>query len=305
MIKINILKFLLPCIIVFTIQFSFAQNDGAGNTGLSFLKLGVTSRAVSLGEAVVANSIDASSTHYNPAAMFLGAKVNALFMHNEQILGVRTEYLGVKVKMEKYAFGFSLNNTAIADIEVREIAGEPLDKFTAQDIAIGLSAAYKINNELQFGITGKFIYEKIFIDNASGYGFDFGGLYQKNNISIGASVTNLGSMNELRTEATKLPSAVRIGGSYLIMFPKITSGLQISIDGFKVMDGGSIHGNAGAEFTYKDFLSLRAGYQTGYEDRGLTTGVGLKYKAFTLDYAFVPYKYSLGNSHTFTLGTSF
>lgn len=297
--------FILSAMISLAVNFSFSQNDGTGNTGLAFLKLGVTSRAVSLGEAVVANSIDASSTHYNPAAMFLGSKINVLFMHNEQILGIRTEFLGAKVKMEKFAFGFSLNNTSISDIEVREIPGEVQDKFTAQDFAVGLSAAYKINNELQFGVTGKFIYEKIFIDNASGYAVDFGGLYQKSNLSIGASVTNIGSMNELRTEATKLPTALRFGGSYYFEFPKLSGGLRVSIDGFKVMDGGTLHGNAGAEFTYKDFLSLRAGYQTGYDDRSLTTGVGLKYKAFTLDYAFVPYKYSLGNSHTFTLGTSF
>jgi hypothetical protein len=292
-------------ILILAINISFSQNEGTGNTGLSFLKLGLTSRAISLGEAVVSNSIDASSTHYNPAAMFLGSDVNALFMHNEQILGVRTEFLAAKVKLEKFAFGISLNNTSIANIEVREIAGEPLEKFTAQNFAIGLSAAYKINNELQIGLTGKFLYEKIFIDNSSGIALDFGGLYRKDYISIGASISNIGSMNELRKVATALPAAIRLGGTYLFGFEKLDGGLLIALDGFKVLDGGKFHGNAGAEFIYKDFLSIRAGYQTGYEDKGITTGIGLKYKVFSLDYAFVPYKYSLGNSHTVTLGTSF
>ena len=66
-----------------------------------------------------------------------------------------------------------------------------------------------------------------------------------------------------------------------------------------------MHANLGAEFTYKDLLSVRAGYQSGFDDRFLTTGIGLKYKAFALDYAFVPYRYSLGSSNTFTLGASF
>src|SRR5258706_14406013 len=89
----------------------FAQNDGAGNTGLAFLKLGVTSRSIAMGEAVVSNVDDASATFYNPAALLKGSNVNLLFMHNESILGVRTEYFAAKVKFSRLALGLSLNNT--------------------------------------------------------------------------------------------------------------------------------------------------------------------------------------------------
>ena len=298
----NILVTILSLLITGSV---FAQNDGAGNTGLSFLKLGVSSRAVSLGEAVVSNSYDASATHYNPAGLFLGSDVNAIFMHNEQILGVRTEYLAAKIKFDKVALGFGLNNTSISDIEVREIPDALLDVFTAQNFAFGLSGAYKINDMVQVGITAKFLYEKIYVDNASGYAFDFGGLYSKDNLSIGAAISNIGSMTELRSASTKLPALGRFGASYLIDVPNLDGGVRIGADGFKVFDGGKFHVNAGAEFLYKDFLSIRAGYQSGYEDRNFTTGIGLKYKAFSLDYAFVPYRYALGSSHTITVGTSF
>lgn len=284
---------------------ALAQNDGAGNTGLAFLKLGVTSRAISLGDAVVSYNEDASATFYNPAAMFTGPNVNALFMHNEQVLGIRTEYLAVKVKFNKLAFGVSLNNTSVNDIEIREIPGEPLGTFTAQNFAFGLSAGYRVNNNFSFGLTGKFIYEKIYVDNANGFAFDFGGLYNYDKLSFGLSISNLGSMNELNNESSKLPSSIRGGASYLLDLPKINATVRIGIDGYKVMDGGKVHANAGAEFLYKDFLALRVGYQSGYENKNLTTGLGIKYKAFNLDYAFVPYRYSIGSSHTITLGTNF
>lgn len=284
---------------------ALAQNDGAANTGLAFLKLGVTSRAISLGDAVVSYNEDASATFYNPAAMFTGPNVNALFMHNEQVLGIRTEYLAAKVKFNKLAFGVSLNNTSVNDIEIREIPGEPLGTFTAQNFAFGLSAGYRVNNNLSFGLTGKFIYEKIYVDNANGFAFDFGGLYNYNKLSFGLSISNLGSMNELNNESSKLPSSIRGGASYLLDLPKINATVRIGIDGYKVMDGGKVHANAGAEFLYKDFLALRVGYQSGYENKNLTTGLGIEYKAFNLDYAFVPYRYSIGSSHTITLGTNF
>jgi hypothetical protein len=292
-------------LLLFTASYLYSQNDGAANTGLAFLKLGVTSRSISLGDAVVSYNEDASATHYNPAAMFLGSKVNALFMHNEQVLGIRTEFLAAKVKFEKFAFGLSLNNTSVDDIEIREIPGEAQGTFTAQNFAFGLSAGYKVNSNLSLGFTGKFLYEKIYVDNASGIAFDFGGIYNMEKLSFGLSVSNLGSMSELQNEATKLPSAIRGGASYLLDLPKINATVRIGVDGYKVLDGGSVHANTGAEFLYKDFLALRVGYQSGYENKNLTTGLGVKYKAFNLDYAFVPYRYSIGSSHTITLGTNF
>jgi hypothetical protein len=298
-------KYFVVLILMFPVLSIYAQNDGAANTGMSFLKLGVTSRAVALGEAVVSFTDDASATHYNPANLFLGSNVNVMFMHNEQVLGIRTEFLAGKVKYNKFAFGFHMNSTSISDIEVREIPGPPQDVFTAQNFDFALSGAYKINDNIQFGVTTKFLYEKIYINNASGYAFDFGGLYHKDKFAAGISFANYGSMGALVNEKIKLPASVRLGASYLFDIPKLNGGLRAAIDGFKVNDGGKFHINGGAEFVFRDLLSIRAGYQTGYDDRSFTTGIGIKYKAFNLDYAFVPYKYSLGNSHTFTLGTSF
>lgn len=298
-------KLFLAVLLTSLVLNTYAQNDGAANTGMAFLKLGVTSRAVALGEAVVSFTDDASATHYNPANLFLGSNVNVLFMHNEQVLGVRTEFLAAKVRLNKLAFGFNMNNSSVNDIQVREIPGPPQDIFTAQNFAFSISAAYKINDNIQAGITTKYLFEKIFINNATGYAFDLGGIYHKDRFSAGISLANFGSMGALVTEKIKLPSSLRLGASYLFDIPKLSGGLRAAVDGFKVMDGGNFHIDGGAEFVFKDLLSIRAGYQTGYEDRSFTTGIGIKYKAFNLDYAFVPYKYSLGNSHTFTLGTSF
>lgn len=284
---------------------SFSQNDGAANTGLSFLKLGVTSRTIAMGDAGVSFIEDASATHYNPASLTIGSRINVLFMHNEQVLGVRTEFLAGKVKFSKLSLGISVNNTSVDDIEIRNIPGEPIGTFTAQNFALGLSAGYKVNDNLSIGLTGKFLYEKIYVDNANGYALDLGGLYTSDRFSAGLSISNIGSMNELRNEATKLPTSVRGGASYLVILTGISSGLRICADGYKVLDGGGFHANLGAEFLYKNFLAVRAGYQSGYENKNLTTGIGIKYKVFNLDYAFVPYKYSTGSSHTITLGTNF
>lgn len=54
----------------------------------------------------------------------------------------------------------------------------------------------------------------------------------------------------------------------------------------------------GVERSYRN-LSLRAGYQTGYDEKNFSFGLGITYRNFHLDYAFVPYQSDLGSAHRF------
>ena len=141
------------------------------------------------------------------------------------------------------------------------------------------------------------------MDEASGMAFDFGANFNKEDVNVSFVVANVGSINELRNESTKLPTYVRFGGSYKTVKGNLS--YLFGTDGFKVMDGGTFHLHTGAEVGYKETVFLRAGYQTQYENKSFTAGLGLKYKALNLDYAFVPYKNEFGSSNSFSLGLTF
>jgi hypothetical protein len=47
-------------------------------------------------------------------------------------------------------------------------------------------------------------------------------------------------------------------------------------------------------------LALRAGYQTGYDDKGLAAGLGLYLKNLEFGYAYTPFLSNLGDSHRFS-----
>jgi hypothetical protein len=296
-------KILTVIFIIFLGTGLFAQNDGSANTGLTFLKLGVGARSIAMGDAFSSVADDGTAVIYNPARLNSGLNNNVTIMYNSAMQDLTNNYIGTKVKFNKLGIGFGLLKTSVSDIEVRTIPGAPIDKFDAQNISMNLALCYELYKNLTFGISSKLIYEKIYIEEASGVGFDIGTNFTKDNISVSFVLSNLGSINALKEASSKLPTAVRFGGAY--NFRKSNLNFILALDGFKVLDGGKMHINSGAEIGYKDLLFIRLGYQTAYENKGFTSGLGLKYKGILLDYAFIPYSDSFGTSNTLSLGFNF
>ncbi|KXK05820.1 MAG: Outer membrane protein transport protein (OMPP1/FadL/TodX) [Chlorobi bacterium OLB4] len=282
----------------------YSQNDGAGNTGFAFLKLGVGAPSISMGDAYSSLTDDATAVIYNPARLINGANTNVVLMHSNQMEDLNHDFIAGKMKIsDKFAFGIGFLKTGISDIEIRQIPGEREGEFNAEYLSMGVSAAYKLSEFLTVGATGKFIYEKLYVDDASGVAFDIGANYIMDDLSLSAVLSNFGSVNGLRHVETKLPTAIRLGAGYTQTRGDFA--FRFGLEGYKIIDGGSFHINSGGELGYKEIVFVRVGYQTAYENRGLTTGIGLKYKNFNVDYAYVPYSLDFGNSNTFSLGISF
>jgi len=288
--------------LAFTVS-AFSQNDGAANTGLAYLKLGIGARSIAMGEAFSSLSDDGTAFIYNPARMNANENGNVTAMFNKTMLDMTTNYVGAKFRIKKFGIGIGLLKTTISDIEVRNTPGAPLDKFNADNFSGGISLSYEVYKNLAVGITGKLLYEKIYIDEASGFGMDFGANYLYDNFSFAAVLSNVGSMNALKNSETKMPTSLRFGASYI--YKKENFSLTGAVDGYKVLDGGNFHGHFGAEGGYKDFVFLRAGYMSGYDNKGFTAGVGFKYKSLYIDYAFQPYSTGFGSGNSLSLGYNF
>lgn len=301
--KLNKKIILIALTFIFSASLSFSQNDGSGNTGLAFLKLGVGARSVAMGEAFSSVSEDATAYIYNPAMLNFSEKTNIYLSHNVGLFDQKNTFIGAKVNMNKLNLGFGLLRSGVDDIEVRLTPGAAIDKFDSQNLSLGLSGSYEVYKNLSFGVTAKFLYEKIFTDEATGFALDLGTSYRQNNLTFGFVVANIGSMNELNKVSTKIPTLVRFGGSYKKNMDKFS--FVIAADGFKVLDGGKFHLHSGIEGGYKDLLFVRAGYQTNYDNKGFSAGIGFKYMGITLDYALVPYYDTFGTGNTISLGYIF
>lgn len=294
-------------LLIFLFSAAFVLPQSAGNTGLSFLKYGFGARNISMGDAGTALSNDLTALFYNPAKLALTERSEVLFMHNEWIQDVRSEVIGAKTTIWGLPFALGFNVTSVDGIEFREIPGEPVTTFDANYFFGSLSTGFFVTDEISMGASIKYLYEGLLNDEASGFGFDFGINYllPYKGLTASAVLKNIGSMNELRNESTKLPAEVRIGTAYTYSLGDAKFDFTGGVEFQKYLDTEDNHFNFGGEILYNKLIAARAGYQSGYESRGFTAGVGLMWGNLKFDYAFLPFSLGLGNANLFSLQFKF
>ena len=286
----------------------FAQ---PGGSGMTFLTLGVSARGLAMGDAMSALASGAAAAHYNPASLLpldgQPSPTQILFSHKEWIQDTRSEFLGASVPLgTDQTLGLSLNTTTVSGIEVRIRPGPSEGTFTARDFSAGLSYAQRIDSTISVGISAKFLYEKILIDEASGFAADAGVRWKTpvEHLLLGASLSNIGSMSNLRTESTSLPTMLRVGPAYTFQLEESQLLCALGADLVRVFPDKQTLVYTGGEVILNEFVAARGGYQFGSDSRGLTLGIGILYKSLAFDYAYARVGSDLGNGHTISLAVT-
>jgi hypothetical protein len=279
----------------------------AGQSGLAFLKLGTSGRGIGMADAMVASVDGAAATYYNPAGLAgseSNRKTEILFTHREWIEDTRVEYLAGRIPLgTDDALGVAFNSTTVGNIEIRTGPGEAAGSFTARNFSGGVSYGRRVTENVTIGGSLKYLYEKILVDEASGFGVDIGARVQTpvENLTVGAAMANMGRMNSLRNESTKLPSLLRIGPAYSFSFDEETYRGLVAADFLRVLPDQKNFLNCGGEFVFRNLVAVRTGYQFGSEGRGFTAGFGVQYGMVGIQYAFAKLSEDLGDAHTISL----
>jgi hypothetical protein len=273
--------------------------------GVVSLKFPTTPFAAATGEAFIADPMALQSVLVNPANIASRESYGVMFSHTEWIQDVRTEFLSIAAPFQYGSLALSIANTSVDDIEYRLISGPLLGIFNTQSTSFQLTYGIKLSETLSFGVAPKYLYEKIFVDEATGWGIDVGTLYTPplEGLTLGLSLTNLGSLSAFRNSRTDLPTQLRLGGTYSFfadVFSFRTAAAFSSELGISVN-----HLSIGAEATYNNTVTVRLGYKTGYEYRGFSAGIGLQYNIIMLDYAYIPSESQMGMAHIISIGFIF
>ncbi len=277
--------------------------DAQADIGGKLLTVESGARSSAMGEAFVSISGDPLSQYYNPASS-VGDKdtpgFSAYFGHTAYWENINFETAFFTLREGKTRFSLGARIAQVNDLEGRgaTASAAPLYLFDSRDVSLKFGVAYPITEKLSAGLALGYLSERIDVFSTTVLNADLGLQYQQSEkLAFGVSVSNFGQDYRLDSQSISLPVTVRAGGSYR------KSDLLLSADG--VIIDSDFHAQFGAEYGVKhngaNRLFLRAGAQTGYDSKTFTAGLGFMQKDFRIDYAFVPYRNDLGQSHQFAI----
>jgi hypothetical protein len=288
--------------ILFTIVLLFISS---GNTnaevknGLDFLNVPVGTRAAGMGGAFIAVADDASAAYWNPAGL-TRVQRQILFSHNAYIVDMKQEYLSAVTNFGRWSIAGSFNIFDVGTIEQLDNSGEPTgsEEFRPYDLAAGFSIATEALEDLSLGTTVKAIMSDIGVETTAGVLFDVGAIWEglADGFTVGMAVRNLGPSFTYIDEPFDAPLSIRGGAAYRFGLSSVNSNIVVSMD-VERMTGGDAETFIGGEWYYGEYLCGRLGARPNHDTQKYSAGFGVHYRDFIFDYAYLPFKSDLGNSH--------
>ncbi len=292
-----------------------------GTTGLNFLELGVSARAMGMAEAFTAGVTDASAVYYNPAGLPYVYGKEVMFTHISMPAGINYEFAAMVFPMESFngvvGIGvYSLNTGDILYTDYFYLMGADNNNdkqyFSAGDFAFSVSYGRFLTDKFSIGITAKFIHEGLELETTSGWAADVGTCYNSGyrNFKIGMAITNFGpdfKYDIANARQFPLPMNFKFGAS-IDLLNSDSHLLILGADGNHPADNLEKY-NFGAEYWFQDKFSLRIGERFNYDSDGLTAGAGLRLPVgeeieLAVDYAYQDFGY-LTQVHRFSIGLGF
>ena len=232
----------------------------------------------------------------NPAALSATTQRAYAFSHNAWIGDIEQQHLHAVKQGAHSAWALRAQIWQADGLDYRTgPSSQPLGTFGAYDLAAGVVYARRLSSKMRLGAQLKLLHQSISTHSAVGYGVDVGLLYPLgDHLLAGAALLNAGAMNRLEQLATPLPTEGRIGLTY--------GGVQDLLLGVEVQKARetdlSVH--AGGQYWAQPFLALRLGYQTA-DNRGLSGGMRIRVRSWSVDYAYMPFSDGLGQAHQLSL----
>ncbi len=315
---------------------SFGQNPNLGTSGAQFLKIPVGARATAMGGAYIANANDATALYWNPAGI-VNVKENDLnFSHTEWWASLKLNHAAFAHTIDDLgSFGLAFSVLTMDKMEVTtEFDPDGTGEFfDAQDLMVGVSFARRLTEDFSFGVTAKYVQQRIWNESATGFAFDVGTQYKVGfrDLTLAMSMMNFGSdlkysgsdlrvkfdqsqslsynrltPSELATEDYPLPLQFQVGLS-MTAYRDDTMSMLVAVDVSHPNDNDE-HVNLGGELQMFDRVFLRGGYRFGYDTERATFGAGvvapLGDSSVRFDYAYATYDL-LPNVSRFSLGIGF
>jgi len=292
---------LLPLAIILLLpSLSYGQAK-VGTAGAQFLEIGVSARAIGMGEAFLGVSDDASVLYYNPGALSVLTQKEVVFTHVQYPADIHYEFGGFTYPVPQLAgtFGLSFYWLGMDEMPVTDY-GHPHGNgqfFRAADYALGFSYGAGLTDRFSLGITLKYISQYIETERATGWASDIGVYYDTGfrDFKICMVLANFGPDMKFISEPYPLPIDFRFGTSIDVIRTE-NSRLIFAAQGSHPNDNLEKY-NFGMEYWYNDMFALRTGKKFNYDYYdgsdtfgGMSFGAGARIPVssfnMSIDYAY-------------------
>jgi hypothetical protein len=302
-----------PCVVAQTTSYS----------GLySFLRSDASARSAALGGAFVAIHDDAAAVFTNPAVIASAEENHISATFYKHVLDINSGFLVFNTSLDSlhvpqtssFARGsvaLSANYVNYGQFERADLLGNRTGTFGGADIALGLTYANELDTNWTYGVTAKYINNRLDNASAGAFAVDAGMLYRipKANVNIGVAVLNAGvQVSSLGGAVESLPLDVRIGVNHRLRgLPLLLNvGFARLADYTPNLAERLLNFSIGGEFYFGSAVRVRVGYDNQRRRSlaadaqprlaGFTGGLGVAFPTFMLDYGFVALGVP-GNTH--------
>lgn len=303
----NIIKSIILLLFISAVGLQAQEPYRRGTTSANFLEIGYGAAGNSMGDAYVSMVNDISSVYWNPAGLGLMEKNEAMFTYQPWFADITTSLASAGLVVDGIGtLALSLTTVSYGEMDVTTLAMQDGtgEKFSANDVAIGLSYGRKLAEWFSFGATAKYVSSSIWHTSAQAMVVDLGVLInteffsptgkQEDGLRIGMSISNYGTPmqydgmdllrpidedpdehgnyqnveGQFKTQEWELPLLFRIGFS---IKPIVTNYHKfiISVDALHP-NNNSESVNVGAQYslTFPSFgeIHLRGGYKALFMD---------------------------------------
>ncbi|TPW02550.1 MAG: hypothetical protein FD129_3182, partial [bacterium] len=241
--------------------------------------------------------------------------------HTEWLSDIRYEQVSLARNVGENGFALSFGTAYASDFDARDEVGNQEISFGFSDVSLGVSYARAFSEKFSMGVTGKYLRESINDVAADAFAADLGLTWVTplDGVSAGASLRNLGGKVQFDLADAgefDLPQTVQVGAAWTKPVSALAGSLLFAGD-YVAEKNGDPSLRFGAEYRYREGLSLLAGYRADFLpdvanaeeneqlDQTQDFSFGAAYdKSFRFEYAYVPFKSDLGTTHRISIGKS-
>lgn len=308
------------------ITFLFVQpvhsQQKLAQTGMKFISVATDPRAAAMGEAVTSIDGNSVSMFFNPSGMARMENVASVSIGQVNwIAGIKHIYGSIAFSPANGnygVFGFTFRSVNYGSLQETILANNDqgfvdVGTFSPTAFAAGIGYAKALSDK--FAVGGNVNYVKqdlgqsiVQIDSSGNpvkkgesqnvISFDFGLIYRTGfkSLAFGMDIRNFAREIKYEQESFQLPLIFRIGISMNMLdlwnMDSNQHSLLLAVDATHPRDYPE-QVNVGAEYTFMQMISLRAGYMFNNNEYGITAGLGVKKEIggvkIGIDYSYTPF----------------